>query len=222
MQLIGQFDSPFVRRVGIALTWYGIPFTQLPLSVFGDADELATYNPLRRVPTLLTDDGVVLTEAFVCLDAVDQLAVETHGSEWDKLLVPTRGSERRAVLRRCGLASGAADKVVSLVYEEKIREQRSNRWTERCSLQVADTLLLLEQEAEAHIADSKLTHADVAVTCLLTFIVEAQPALLSLADTPKLRQLRERCEGRPEFRAVFAPFTVATSPSQSGTGAPPR
>jgi glutathione S-transferase len=212
MQLIGQFDSPFVRRVGIALTWYGMPFTQLPLSVFGDADALATYSPLRRVPTLVLDDSIVLTEAFVCLDTVDQLAVETHGEGWSKLLVPTTGIERRTVLRRCGFASGTTDKVVSLVYEEKIREQRSSRWTARCILQITDTLRMLERETDANFDPSKLSHADIAVTCLLTFMSEAQPELLSLVDTPKLHRLQATCEQRSEFQAVFAPFTVAAEP----------
>jgi glutathione S-transferase len=30
MILIGQYDSPFVRRVGIALTLYGITFEHQP------------------------------------------------------------------------------------------------------------------------------------------------------------------------------------------------
>ncbi|MET0575043.1 MAG: glutathione S-transferase N-terminal domain-containing protein, partial [Mesorhizobium sp.] len=40
MILIGQYDSPFVRRVGIALTLYGLPFEQRPWSSFGDAEKL--------------------------------------------------------------------------------------------------------------------------------------------------------------------------------------
>src|SRR4051812_49580846 len=57
MILIGQYDSPFVRRVGIALRLYGLPFEHRPWSTFGDADKIAPYNPLRRVPALGADDG---------------------------------------------------------------------------------------------------------------------------------------------------------------------
>jgi len=53
MFLIGQYDSPFVRRVAIALRLYGLPFEHRPWSTFGDADKIAPYNPLRRVPTLV-------------------------------------------------------------------------------------------------------------------------------------------------------------------------
>ncbi len=61
MILIGQVDSPFVRRVGIAL--YEIPFEHRPWSTFGDADRLAAHNPPRRVPTLVLDGEEVLIES---------------------------------------------------------------------------------------------------------------------------------------------------------------
>src|SRR5258708_34024162 len=50
MILIGQYDSPFVRRVAIALRLYELPFEHQPWSTFGDADKIAPYNPLRRGP----------------------------------------------------------------------------------------------------------------------------------------------------------------------------
>ena len=68
MILIGQYDSPFVRRVGIALTLYQLPFTQQAWSVFGDADKLRAYNPLVRVPILVLDDGEALIESHHILD----------------------------------------------------------------------------------------------------------------------------------------------------------
>jgi Glutathione S-transferase, N-terminal domain len=52
MILIGQYDSPFVRRVAIALRLYGLPFEHRPWSTFGEGDKIAPFNPLRRVPTL--------------------------------------------------------------------------------------------------------------------------------------------------------------------------
>ncbi len=63
MVLIGQYDSPFVRRVGIALHLQGMSWTHWPWSTFGDADRLATVNSLRRVPVLVLDDGELLIES---------------------------------------------------------------------------------------------------------------------------------------------------------------
>jgi glutathione S-transferase len=74
MILIGQYDSPFVRRVGIALRLYGLGYERRPWSTFGDADRIAPLNPLRRVPTLVLDDGEVLIESGAILDHLDELA----------------------------------------------------------------------------------------------------------------------------------------------------
>ena len=73
MILIGQYNSPFVRRVAIAMRLYGLAYEHRAWSTFGDADKLAAYNPLRRVPTLVLDDGEVLIESFVILDHLDEL-----------------------------------------------------------------------------------------------------------------------------------------------------
>ncbi len=73
MILIGQYDSSFVRRVGIALRLYGIPFEHRPWSVFGDADRIRAFNPLTRVPTLVLDDGDVVVDSASILDHVDSL-----------------------------------------------------------------------------------------------------------------------------------------------------
>src|SRR5262249_29445217 len=73
MILIGQYDSPSVRRVGIAITLYGMAFEHRPWSTFGDADKIRAYNPLTRVPTLVLDSGEVLIESHLMLDHLDSL-----------------------------------------------------------------------------------------------------------------------------------------------------
>ena len=40
MILIGQFDSPFVRRTAVAMNHHGIAFERKLLSVFKDFDEM--------------------------------------------------------------------------------------------------------------------------------------------------------------------------------------
>src|SRR5207342_3414895 len=111
MILIGQYDSPFVRRVAIALRLYGLPFEHRPWSTFGDGDKIAPYNPLRRVPTLVLDSGEALIESSAILDYLDDLVGP------DRAMIAPRGEARRHALRICALATGLADKAVSLVYE---------------------------------------------------------------------------------------------------------
>src|SRR5262245_29434735 len=117
MILIGQYDSPFVRRVGIALRRYGLTFRQEPWSVWADAERLAPYNPLRRVPVLVLDDGTPLLESSAILDWLDEQA----GPE--RAMLPRSGVARRDGLRAIALATGLADKSVILLYEHVLRKQ---------------------------------------------------------------------------------------------------
>src|ERR1700719_9193 len=126
MILIGQYDSPFVRRVAIALRLYGLAFEHRPWSTFGDADKIAPHNPLRRVPTLVMDDGEALIESMAILDYLDELVGP------DKAMMAPRGPQRRHALKICALATGLGDKSVSLVYERVLRKDASKLWVERC------------------------------------------------------------------------------------------
>ena len=116
MLLIGQYDSPFVRRVGIALTIYEMAFEHAPWSTFGEADKIAKYNPLRRVPTLVLDDGAVLMDSASILMVLDGMA----GPERAVLARP--GEDGLHSLRIAAMAAGVADKGVSLLYERVLRE----------------------------------------------------------------------------------------------------
>ena len=139
MILIGQYDSPFVRRVGIALTLYGLPFRHEPWSSFGDADRLRAYNPLTRVPTLVLDDGSALIESHAILDYLDGLVPP------DRALFPRAEPARRRALRFAALATGLGDKAVSLVYERVLRKEQLKLWVERCEAQIGGVLAVLVQ-----------------------------------------------------------------------------
>src|SRR5918911_4658081 len=100
MILIGQYDSPFVRRVGIALTLYGLAFEHKPWSTFGDADKIRPYNPLTRVPTLVLDDGDVLIESHSILDYLDGLVSA------ERVMFPRSEPARHQALKIASLAMG--------------------------------------------------------------------------------------------------------------------
>ena len=208
MELIGQYDSPFVRRVGIAMRRYGMTFRQQPWSVWADAEALGRVNPLRRVPVLVLDDGTALVESAAILDWLDDQVLP------ERALLPRSGVGRRDGLRAAALATGLADKSVSLLYEHVLRKQpdRSAVWVARCEAQIAETAALLERERAARTAPwwlgDALSHADVAVGCALRFLAEAHPALASRAIGPALRAHAERCEALPEFQAICQPLTV--------------
>jgi len=208
MILIGQFDSPFVRRVALALNHYGLRYEHRPWSVWAQAEEIAAYSPLRRVPVLVMEDGVALVESFAILDAVDEMVAE------ERRLLPRSGRLRRDGLRVCALATGLADKVVSLFYEAALRKEdgRSVVWTNRCRAQIADTLRVLESERAARSEPhwfATFSHADIAVGCALRFLTEALPEVSWQAEYPALCAHMERCEESALFQSAVQAFHVA-------------
>lgn len=205
MILIGQYDSPFVRRVAVALRLYGFDYEHRPWSVFGDAEKIAAINPLRRVPTLVTDDGEALLESTAILDWLDDLA----GPE--RALIPASGLGRRKALKVCALATGLADKAVSLVYERVVHQRATPVWVERCRGQIDGVLAALEADRQAQAGEwwsDRLGHADIAVGCVLRFLGEALPDVYDAQRWPALAAHAARCEALPEFRAVVRPFHV--------------
>jgi glutathione S-transferase len=80
MLLIGHYDSPFVRRIAVTLRTYGMAYDHEAWSTFGDADKIARHNPLRRVPTLVLDDGTVLVEVPAFLPPWTHKSVLTRQS----------------------------------------------------------------------------------------------------------------------------------------------
>ncbi|WP_375306983.1 glutathione S-transferase family protein [Bradyrhizobium sp. A11] len=204
MFLIGQYDSPFVRRVAIALKLYGLPFEHRPWSTFGDADKIAPYNPLRRVPTLVLDDGEVLIESTIILDYLDDFVGEA------KAMLPRAGVERRRHLRICALASGLGDKAVSLLYERVLRKEQLALWVERCQAQIGDVLKVLEAErakvTTPYWLGDRIGHADVAVACVVRFTREAHPQLFDASRYPALTAHAERCEALAPFKEIVQPL----------------
>ena len=209
MFLIGQYDSPFVRRVAIAMRLYGIPFEHKPWSTFGEGDKIAPYNPLRRVPTLVLDDGEALIESTAIIDYLDEIAREQDKLAGEALL-PSRGSDRRRQLRLCALATGLGDKAVSLLYERVLREEGLKLWVERCEAQIAGVLGVLEKERAAAktpwLNGARIGHSDVAVACVLRFTREAHPHLFDASRYQALAAHAEKCEALPAFREIVQPL----------------
>ncbi len=204
MILIGQYDSPFVRRVGIALTLYQLPFTHQPWSVFGDQEKLRAYNPLVRVPTLVLDDGDCLIESHQILDYLDEVV----GPE--RALFPAQGPARRKALKVAALATGLGDKAVSLFYEQRLHTQVSDLWVARCQAQIRQVARALEQDccqrSDNYWFGHFPGHADIAVAAVWRFVSEAHPGLVPDPGFPALAAHAARLEAMPVFQSIAQPF----------------
>jgi len=196
MILVGQYDSPFVRRVGISLRVLGFAYEHDTRSVFADFDQMRRVNPLGRIPSLVLDDGEALADSAAILDWLDQ----SVGPE--RALIPASGAERRRAQQLIALAAGAIEKAGAAAYERLMRPPalRWPDWIERCRTQAAGALSALE--AQPWPPGARLDQAQITTACLVRYLEMADPGLLAGGPCPRLQELSRRCEARPEFQAT--------------------
>jgi glutathione S-transferase len=199
MILVGQYDSPFVRRVAVTLRVLGFNYEHDQRSVFGDFDSMRKTNPLGRIPSLVLDDGEVLIDSASIVDWLD----EKVGPE--RALIPASGAARRRALQLIALASGAVDKAGASAYERFIRpaEYRWPGWIVRCRTQAEGAIAALA--AEAWPEDAPLDQAQIVTVCMLRYVQMTDPELRGKGRYPTLDALSQRLEARPEFQATYPP-----------------
>jgi glutathione S-transferase len=199
MILIGQYDSPFVRRVAVTLHHYHMPFTRNPLSVFGDKKEVQAINPLLRVPILILENGEQIIDSNAIIDHLDHVAGHARA------ITPAHGPERRKVLQACALSTGCSDKVVALYFERHFHTAKSvsAELDARLSSQIKSTLERLEHDCGSPwFIDNKMSQADVTIGCMLSHLKLRLPEFFPADAYPKLHALSRHCEMKPEFDAA--------------------
>ena len=209
MILTGQLDSPFVRRVAIALNFYRLPYRHNVISAYGDFDDLVRVNPLGKVPALPLDDGTVLADSTLILDHLDRAAGE------GKSLWPSAPDTRAKALAHVGVAVGLAEKAVEFRTEtvrrpsDKIDQPR----VDRVVAQIGASLAWLERHTpgDGFAVGDGVSHADIASATAVTFISHKNPEHFGGrqdggdGDYPNLLRHARLCEEMTEFKA--APFT---------------
>ncbi len=199
MILIGQYDSPFVRRVAIALNHHGIVFERRVLSVFADFDEMLEINPLGKVPVVELDGGERLFDSRAILDYVDGLV----GPQ--ARLVPSAEPHRREVLRVDAIALGLAEKLYErgIEFVRKARGSADPVWTERLKRQIQSATSWLEaQRPLPFFCGDRLSLADISTAVAFTFLKEKQSALFSAGAYPLL-------EAHCDFFERLHPFSAS-------------
>lgn len=205
MILIGQYDSPFVRRVAVTLKLYKLNYEHRPWSAVGDADRIAEINPLMRVPTLVTNEGGGVTDSGTIVQLLDHMA--GYGA-----FLSRNWPQQGQVLRLAAFASGVADKAVALIYEKAFHKDVVPTWHERLRRQVADTLAMLDRERAASEAPwlfgERLSHADVMIGTMFRFLREALAGEIDLDPYKALKKHSKACEALAEFKNAYQPFKL--------------
>jgi glutathione S-transferase len=199
VELIGMLDSPYVRRAAISLRLLGVPFKHHSLSVFSTFDQFQSINPLVKAPTLLLDDGTLLTESSLIIDWAETLSDKPS-------LMPAAPAQRLRALRLTGIAIAASEKTVQIVYEHKRGpDKRDAGWLQRVQGQLHAAYDLLEHELDA--VDGWLfgptpTQADVSIAVAWRFTQLVAADVIDAKAYPQLVKFSQHAEQHPDFVAL--------------------
>jgi glutathione S-transferase len=212
MHLIGMLDSPYVRRVAVALVAADVPFVHRPISLFRHIDEFSKINPLLKAPTLVADDGTALMDSNLILDYLASVHPRIAA------LTPSTTPERLRHLRISGLALAVMEKAVQRHYERALRPEnkRHKPWIARVIGQLAAGLAGLDAELpKSGWIGGELGLADISAACAIGFVRGVVPDVVDASGYRNLADFSDRAEALAVFRAapaedgVTAPVAIA-------------
>jgi len=166
MKLFFAAPSPFVRKCLVTaheLRLRGrlelLPAAAHPVN--RDRAVVAS-NPLGKIPTLITDDAVVLYDSRVICEYLNALA--------DGALIPPHGPARWRVLADQALADGMMDAAVLVRYETAVRPENL-RWSDWVTGQFEKvTCGLAEFERRAPALVGRVDAGTIAFGCALGYL----------------------------------------------------
>jgi glutathione S-transferase len=164
MKLRYSPTSPYVRKVTVTALETGLHdrIQRIPIDTREPRADFLAENPLGKVPTLITDDGLPLFDSRVICEYLDSLH-EGHK------LFPTDVPARWRTLRLMALGDGILDAAV-LRRMEMLRSDReqSPAWIERQKSKVLRGLDMLEREVPRF--NRQITIGQITVGCCLGWL----------------------------------------------------
>ena len=160
MKIAHSAASPYVRKVMACAIARGLNDKIERMKIGTTDPALLAYNPLSKVPTLITDDGASLYDSPVICEYIASLGT-------GPVLIPAAGSARFAVLRLQALTDGMTDSlVIRRVEGMRPEEDARKAWIEVHRLNIVRGLDWLEQ----NVPGTALDLGSISVVCMLGFL----------------------------------------------------
>lgn len=200
MKLIGSYTSPFVRKISVILLEKGITFEFINELPYNQTNGVAQYNPLGKVPALVTDDGEYWYDSPIIARYIELLDIAPA-------LIP---KEPKAALRICqleALADGIMDAALVSVREQtRPVAQQSPEELLRQREKISRALDALE----AYLVDGTLKSDDVnlatiAIACAIDYLNFRRVSPGWCVDRPQLVKLVETLFQRESFARTEPP-----------------
>ncbi|EFC55103.1 glutathione S-transferase, C-terminal domain protein [Enterobacter cancerogenus ATCC 35316] len=200
MKLVGSYTSPFVRKISILLLEKGIAFEFVNEQPYNAENGVAQYNPLGKVPALVTDEGECWFDSPIIAEYIELLGIAPA-------MVPADPKAALAMKQTEALADGIMDAALA-----SVREQA------RPAAQQSETELLRQREkisrsldhCEQLIRDGKIQNDDlnlgtIAIACAIGYLNFRRVSPGWCVDRPLLVKLAETLFQRESFARTEPP-----------------
>jgi len=197
MKLAYSPNSPYVRKVMACAILRGIDGRIELWTVPTTDPALAAVNPLSKVPTLVTDDGVALYDSPVICEYLDSIGDAPR-------LFPAAGPARWTALRQQALADGILDATQPRRREIALPQDEGRR--SYIALQQGKVSRALDVlEAEASSLGTLTTIGEVTIGCALGYLDFRYPNEPWRPGHPKLEAWYARVATLPPLARTAPP-----------------
>jgi glutathione S-transferase len=193
MKLLGVDRSPYVRKVRIVLEEKRIAYDYVQVRPSVPDSPVPQFNPLAKIPVLVTDSGKGVYDSPVIVEYLDAL-------ERDPQLIPDALEARIDVKRWEALGDGVADATVLISHDYE--RKQTDEWHARQRLKIDRALAAMEEElgSREFCYGDAFSLADIAAGYSLAYLDAALPQIEWRSTHPALASLTERLARRESFR----------------------
>ncbi len=198
MKLIGAITSPYVRKVRIVMAEKKLDYQFVTEDVWSADTQIATSNPLGKVPCLVMEGGEAVFDSRVIVEYLDTLSPVGK-------LIPPSGRERAELKTWEALAAGVLDAAIlarlEATWPGRTAEQRSQAWIDRQmeKIQAALKSLGLGLGDKPFCSGVHFSLSDVATGCALGYLDFRFPEIDWRKDHPNLQKLSAKLALRQSF-----------------------
>ena len=201
MKLVGSYTSPFVRKISILLLEKGIAFEFVNEQPYSVENGVAQFNPLGKVPALVTDDGECWFDSPIIAQYIELLGIAPD-------MVPHDPLAALKVRQLESLADGIMDAGLASVRElARPAAQQSESEVLRQRQKISRSLDALEGYlADGTLKPDTLNLATIAIACAIGYLNFRRIAPGWCVDRPNLVKLAETLFLRESFARTEPPM----------------
>ena len=202
MKLIGSYTSPYVRKISVMLLEKGIPFDFINDVPHEPGCKITQFNPLGKVPALVTDDGECWYDSPIIAQYLEQLGIAPD-------MLPAAPKAALKLRQIEALADGVMEAAQTLVREKtRPAAQQSESELLRQREKIARGLDALEGYAnDGTLRPEEVNLATISTACAIAYLNFRRVAPGWCATRPKLVRLVDSLFQRASFARTEPPVS---------------